>query len=82
MTIQLTLEQLVFVLCVSTNMWIFFKSKYLTVESTDAELWIRRAYCKFILGFSTTERTVVPNPSIVQGSTVYLIKSDQLQNRL
>lgn len=28
------------------------------------------------------EGTVVPNPSIVQGSAVYLIKLDQLWNRL
>ena len=53
MTIQLTLEQLVFVLCMSTNVDFFFKSKYLTVESVDAELWIRRADCKFTRGFST-----------------------------
>ena len=50
MTIQLTLEQLVFVLCMSTNVDFFFKSKYLTVESVDAELWIRRADCKFTPG--------------------------------
>lgn len=40
------------------------------VESADAEPQTWRANCKVTYGFSTVQRVIAPNPSVVPGSTI------------
>lgn len=64
----------------------FFPNKYISqynmilVESADEEPQIQRANSKIIPGFSTVFRVNAPNPSIVQGSTVYIIHTQNLRH--
>lgn len=41
------------------------------VESAVVELWVLRANCKVVHGFSIAQGTGAPNSLTVQGSTVY-----------